>query len=251
MPNIQSSYSERQRVGRAGLVVNMEAQNSITRLSEEADGFGFGLPAVQGAGDKGVLLPGSLAYEAASSAKAGNVGNGTLTAAPTAGAGVKAGRYTLVAHEEAADGGTFRMEDPDGVYLGTVKAGVAATLGGLGPFTIADGSTDFDAGDAFYIDVTTEEGGTLFRGITIEDKTLIRREGEAADTFRVGDSMGLLTAGVIWVVAGAAVSAGAQARFNPTTKRFTEDGDFIIPNGVFDTSGASNGALVQLRISAL
>lgn len=252
MPNIQSTFNDRMRAGRAGLVVNMESQNSVTRISEEANGLGFGLPVVQGVGDKGILLPGSLAYEAAASARAGNTGNGTITAAPAAGAGVQEGTYTLVAEEApAADGGTFRMEDPEGRYLGTVKVGVAATLGGLGPITIADGATDFVAGDTFEIEVTAEEGGTFFRGITIEDKTLVRREGEAVDTFRVGDNVGLLTAGVIWVVAGAAVRSGAPATFDTDTGRFTEDGDFQIPNAVFDTSAAVNGDLVQLRISAL
>lgn len=250
MPDIQPAYADRRRAGRAGLVVNMESQNSITRISEEVDGLAFGMPVVQGVGDKGVLLPGSLAYEAAGSAKAGNTGNGTITAAPAAGAGVVEGRYTLVAAEPGANVGTFLMENPDGEYMGTVVVGVAATLGGLGPFTIADGATDFVAGDAFYIDVTTEEGGTLFRGITIEDKTLIRREGEAVDTFRKGDSVGLLTAGVIWVTAGGAVRAGAQASFNPATKRFVEGGAFPLPNASYDTS-AADGEIVQLRISTL
>lgn len=251
MPNIQSSFPDRQRAGRAGLVVNMETQNSITRLCEEVGGIGFGLPVVQGVSDKGGLLPGSLAYEAAASAAAGNTGNGLITAAPATGAGVQEGRYTLVAEEPGANAGTFRMENPDGDYIGTVVVGVASTLGGLGPFTIADGATDFVAGDAFFIDVTTEEGGSFFRGITIEDKTLIRREGETVDTFRKGDNMGLLNAGVIWVVAGGAVRAGEPATFDPATKRYVEGGAFIIPNAVFDTGAAANGDLVQLRVSAL
>jgi len=252
MPAIQTSYTQTMRPGRPGLVVNMETQNSITRLCETPDGIGFGLPVVQGVSDKGALLLGSEALIAAAVAAAGNTGNGTITAAPTAGAGAQAGVYTLVAEETpAANGGSFRMENPDGEYLGTVKVGVPATLGGIGPFTIADGATDFATGDSFRITVDAEEGGTAFRGYTIEDKTLVRSEGTPVDTFRKGDNMGLLVDGVIWVVAGGAVKAGNQAFFDPTTKRHVAAGGRELPNVTFETSATANGELVQVRVSHL
>lgn len=252
MPDIQSTFNDRQRAGRAGLVVNMETQNSITRINENASGaLGFGHPCFQGVADKGVLLPGGVVLTAAAAARAGNTGNGAITASPATGVTAVEGVYTLVAIEPGADGGVFRMEDPDGEFLGTVRVGVAATLGGLGPFTIADGATDFVAGDGFNITVTSASGGTAFRGITIEDKTLVLRAGETVDTFRQGDNVGLLTDGVIWVIAGGAVKAGDPAYFNPSTKRYVADGQIPLANCSYDTSAATNGDLVQLRVSHL
>lgn len=252
MPPIQTTYADRQVAGRPGHVVNMETQNSITRINESASGvLGFGHAAFQGVSDKGVLIAGGVALSAAAAARAGNTGNGAITAAPAVTGAADEGVYTLVAAEPGADGGVFRMEDPEGVFLGTVRVGVAATLGGVGPFTIADGAADFVAGDTFEIEVSSEEGANVLRGITIEDKTLVRREGETVDTFRNGDSVALLTAGVIWVLAGGAVAAGDRAGFDPATKRFITGGGIDLPNCSFDTSATANGDLVQLRVSHL
>lgn len=253
MPPIQTSYRERHDIARAGHVVNMETQNSITRINDSASGvLGFGHPVFQGPSDKSILIVGGVALEAAAAARAGNTGNGLITAAPPVTGLAAEGTYTLVAEEApAANAGTFRFEDPEGVYLGTVKVGVAATLGGIGPFTIADGATDFVAGDTFEIEVTSDEGAAVLRGITIEDKTLVRREGETVDTFRKGDNVALLTAGVIWVRAGGAIKAGDPAGFDPATKRYLAGAGVPLPNCSFDTSAAANGDFVQLRVSHL
>jgi hypothetical protein len=250
MPPVQTTYSERQRVAYAGLVVNMETANSISRIVEDVAGVGFGLPVFQGVGDKGVLSPGGVVFAAAAAAVAGNVGNGTITAVPVVGVGAQEGRYKLMNIGVAANAGTFEMTDPDGKVLGAVKVGVAATLGGVGPFTIADGATDFAEGDSFNIDVTTTTGGTAFRGVTIGDKTLVAKPGQTVDVYQKGDTAGLLTDGVIWVIAGGAVHAGEQAYYNPATSRFVEAAGVALPNCSFDTSGA-DGGLVQLRVSHL
>jgi hypothetical protein len=83
-------------------------------------------------------------------AVAGNTGNGTIGTL-SLGTNARAGVYRAVCIEPAANGGTFAIEDPDGVQIGRVNVGAAAT----GPviFTIADGATDFVAGDAFTITV--------------------------------------------------------------------------------------------------
>lgn len=94
---------------------------------------------------------------AASVANAGNTGNGVMGAITVTGPAVKPGVYKLSVIEPGANAGTFRVEDPDGVEIGT---GVVATLfnkGGLS-FTLADGATDFIAGDGFALTVTP---GTL------------------------------------------------------------------------------------------
>jgi len=61
MPAIQTSYAATMPPAQAGLVANMETQNSITRLIEDAAGVGFGIALFQGAADLGVTkTPGTL-----------------------------------------------------------------------------------------------------------------------------------------------------------------------------------------------
>ena len=89
---------------------------------------------------------------AAGAAVANNTGNGTITAAPTVGAGAKVGVYRLTCVETGANVGGFIVEDPDGINLGIATVAAEYIGGGL-TFTIADGSTDFAAGDAFTVTV--------------------------------------------------------------------------------------------------
>jgi hypothetical protein len=93
---------------------------------------------------------------ATGAAVAGNTGNGTITAAPTVGAAAKPGVYRLTCIEPAANGGKFTVEDPDGILIGIATVGVEFTTHLT--FTIADGSTDFVAGDAFTITVAAGSG---------------------------------------------------------------------------------------------
>ena len=93
---------------------------------------------------------------ATGAAVAGNTGNGTITAAPVVGAAAKPGVYRLVCIEPATNGGKFSVEDPDGILLGVATGGVEFTTHLT--FTIADGSTDFAAGDAFTITVAAGSG---------------------------------------------------------------------------------------------
>lgn len=99
----------------------------------------------------GTILGGSIAA-ATAAAVAGNTGNGVLTLAnPAVSAGINAGDFQAICIEPAANGGVFEVFDHNGVSVGTATVGVAFT----GPvrFTIADGGTDFVAGDAFLIKV--------------------------------------------------------------------------------------------------
>ncbi len=87
-------------------------------------------------------------------------GNGALTKAdPAYGAGVKAGRYKAICIEPATDAGTFAVEDPDGVVIGTATVGVA--FDGVVKFTIADGSQNFVAGDTFSLPVSMADAATV------------------------------------------------------------------------------------------
>lgn len=95
---------------------------------------------------------------AAAVADAGNTGNGVLTmdAAAPVSAGVKNGAYRAVCIAVAVNGGTFAIEDPTGAEIG--KVAVGATFNKDVKFVIADGATDFVAGDAFTINVVREYG---------------------------------------------------------------------------------------------
>jgi len=96
--------------------------------------------------------PGGSASSAAKSG--GNTGNGTLTldgTAPVLG-DAEIGTYTVRCTAAASNGGTFEVQDTDGVVLGTVAVG--ATWSEQIKFVIADGSSDFVVGDGFDITVT-------------------------------------------------------------------------------------------------
>ena len=89
---------------------------------------------------------------ATGAAAAGNTGNGAIGSVSATSA-AKEGIYLAVCIEPAANGGMFEVEGPDGVIVGTVGVGVA--FNGPVHFTIADGATDFVAGDGFAIAVAT------------------------------------------------------------------------------------------------
>ena len=90
-------------------------------------------------------------------AVAGNTGNGTIGSVD-ANTSAKKGDYTLTCIEPAANGGTFSVEDPEGVTIGTAVVGTP--FDGPIEFTIADGATDFVAGDRFTV---TVEGVEKFK----------------------------------------------------------------------------------------
>ena len=92
---------------------------------------------------------------ATGAAVSGNTGNGTIGTV-SAGSSAKAGVYTATCIEPAANGGTFTVEDPDGVNVGTAVVGTP--FAGPVNFTIADGATDFVAGDRFTVTVAAGSG---------------------------------------------------------------------------------------------
>ena len=101
----------------------------------------------------GKVLDGS----ATGAAVAGNTGNGTIGSVD-ANTSAKRGVYTLTCIEPASNSGTFSVEDPDGVTIGTAVVGTP--YAGVIEFTIADGATDFVAGDRF---IVTVEGVEKFK----------------------------------------------------------------------------------------
>jgi hypothetical protein len=106
------------------------------------------------------LVVGRIAVGAATPAakSGGNTGNGVLTMDATTPvlAGAKPGVYTVRVIAAAANGGTFRVIDPDGFVLGDVAVG--ATFSNDIKFAVADGATDFIVGDGFDITIATGSG---------------------------------------------------------------------------------------------
>lgn len=100
---------------------------------------------------------GKIIRGAATSAFVGT-GNGALTmdAVTPVRAQAKVGAYVATAIAAAANGGTFRVEDPDGFVLGDVAVG--GTFDDDIKFVIADGATDFIVGDKFTITVAAGSG---------------------------------------------------------------------------------------------
>lgn len=107
-------------------------------------------------------------------------GNGVLTPDATTPilAGAQIGTYRIVAIEPGSNVGTFAVFDPNGVHIGNHVVAGAAFATQI-KFAIADGSTDFIAGDAFsYVvaggkwrsgDPTNTDGSNIGAGILLAE----------------------------------------------------------------------------------
>lgn len=93
----------------------------------------------------------AVATAAGQGAAFANTGNGVMGAIAVA-ADTPVGRYRLVFTQAIANAGCFSVFDPRGVLIGSGNVAVAFAGGGLS-FTLADGATDYLAGDGFTIDV--------------------------------------------------------------------------------------------------
>lgn len=82
-----------------------------------------------------------------------NTGNGAVTVGAI-GADAKIGTYRLVCVTAASNAGTFNFYAPDGSLVREITAGGGAAANDHVTVTIADGATDFAAGDSFTIAVT-------------------------------------------------------------------------------------------------
>lgn len=112
---------------------------------------------------------------------AGNAGNGTLTldASTPLIADFKVGTYAVRCIAAAANGGTFRVTDPDGEVLGDTEVG--APFADHLRLSIADGGVDFIVGDGFDITISadagkwvksasaTQDGSHIVRGVLLHD----------------------------------------------------------------------------------
>jgi hypothetical protein len=245
MAVLQSTYTDVIRPGVPGMIVNSETYNKISRTADGA--VGFGLPVLRSpvSPNHNCILATQETFQAAGAAVAGNTGNGTITAAPAIVGAPKEGVYMITFIAAAANSGTFQVEDPDGIIIDIGTVGVAWAKVPAA-FTIADGATDFVVGDQFTVTVTpTALTDDLdFLGLSVRDITL----GAAVDAYAQYDSVAIMDMGVMWVTAGATVTAGMLAYWNPATSRYTNDAThYPVPKARFDTGGA-NGDTVRLAL---
>lgn len=247
MATYQTDYSDAPAKWLPGQITSEEKANRISRTVETAAGIEFGQPAFRGSHDQGVIAGAAFAATAAGAAVAGNTGAATITAAPAVAAGAKQGVYKLTAVSAGATA-DFLFTDPDGIELGNVTTGVAATIGGIGPFTITDAGTDPAIGDQFTITVTYTANAE-FLGLAILNRAVPAIAGAATqDRYPQYFKGAFMTLGPIAVVAGEAVGPGDPVYWNPATKRFTKTTTHIrIPDCTFEETGG-NGDVVEVSL---
>ncbi len=171
----------------------------------------------------GMISIGALSGVA--TAFAGNTGNGAMGAV-TADVGAPTGTWRVVITEPGSNVGNFIVERPDGVIDG--QGDVAAAYNGGINFTLADGATDFVAGDGFDIVVSdaaaTGEGqyvkhdpeGTDGRqnAAAILSDAVITGVGETADAVGIVRDAEVIAARLAWDDhdAGEKIAALAQLK---------------------------------------
>jgi hypothetical protein len=163
------------------------------------------------------------ALTAVATALAGNTGNGVMGAV-TVDVGAQAGTWKVLIVEPGENAGNFVVERPDGVIDGQGDVGVAYD-GGIN-FTLADGATDFVAGDGFTIVVTeaaaTNEGrwvihdpegvnGSQNAAGVLYDDVVVPASGTAKGTAIVRDAE-IITARLTWDDHDAGEKAAALAQ---------------------------------------
>ena len=245
MATYQTTYSNAPAKGLPGQVANEEKCNKISRTVESSAGIGFGQPGFRGSGDHGVVVGGTFAATGAGSAAAsGNVGTGTITASPPVAAGAKKGRYTIILLATSATA-AFAMYDPAGVLVGHGNVGTAATIDGIGPLTISNAGT-MTVGDTYYIDVTFTANAD-FVGLAVLNPA-VPPNASAPDAYPQYFTGAFMTAGSMYVLAGASVVDGGDVYWNPATKRYTSTTTHIrIPGAKFDTTGG-DGDVVEISL---
>lgn len=153
-------------------------------------------------------------------------GDGVLTFAdPAVSSKVKDGVYTAVCTVAAADGGRFRVEDPDGKHVG--DAVVGAAFNKEIKFTIADGAADFAVGDRFDITVAANA----------DDFEYGAHDPAAADGLEVADAIALY---------GATTGVGESATISGITRLAEVNGNLLTWDGAI-TSAQKADAIQALE----
>jgi len=248
MATYQTDYSVSPAKGLPGQIANEEKCNKVSRTVESSAGISFGQPAFRGSGDHGVVVGGTFAATGAGSAAAsGNVGTGVITASPAVAAGAKQGRYRIVLIGTSATA-PFLVYDPNGIVVGDGVVASAATVDGVGPFTISNAGT-MTAGDTYYIDVTyTANGKFVGLAVLTEAVPPVASGSTLIDGYPQYFTGAFMTMGQMYVTAGASVVDGGDVYWNPATGRYTSTTTHIrIADATFDTTGG-DGDIVEVSL---
>lgn len=246
MPPLQTTYTENMPVGAAGMIANMEETNVITRTAN--GNIAFGAPVIS-SGNHNCAIASELTLSAVSSNGVPAPAGATITANPTAVAPAQVGVYTARAVVGGAGTASrWEITAPNGQIIGTALGNTQFVGGGL-TFTITDSGTDPVAGEAFNITVTSDEAGDML-GLAV--RNVVLGKSSSPDVYAQYDSVGIMTSGVMWVIAGATVVAGERAYWDAPTGRYTNVvTDYPIlthsTSGRFETGGG-NGDLVMVAI---
>ena len=238
MAIVQDTFNSAPPRGFAGMVPSGEKANIISRTVENSGGIAFGKPAFRGSGDRGCVAAVTLTATAA--ALGTNTGNGAMGAITVDESLARAGVYTLTIIEPGSNVGTFVVADPDGAQIGDGVVATAFDAGGIA-FTLADGATDFVAGDSFKITVA---GGELL-GIVVADHGLQILPGGTADTYPQYASVPVCTSGPILVAVGGTVADGDAVQFDGTD--FVATGGSVLPGWHYDGSGVDGDIVAIVR----
>ena len=117
---------------------------------------------------------------ATSSAWSGNTGNGVMGAI-TVSAACKIGTHKITIIEPGANVGTFVHEDPAGNQVSARGVVASAYSGGGLAFTLADGATDFVAGDGFDIVVSKSTDGNISQCVVKKNGVAIWEDVKCTD----------------------------------------------------------------------
>ncbi|WP_299085285.1 hypothetical protein [uncultured Paraglaciecola sp.] len=85
-------------------------------------------------------------------------------------------------------------------------------------------------------------GDTAILGISVRDRSTLD------DEFKVGESVRVMTKGVIWVTAAVAVAAGEPVTVVVASATFSNTGGVAIAGATYDSSGDA-GSLVKVRLA--
>lgn len=249
MTAAQSTYKAGLAIGIPGMIANMELLNSISRTAN--GNIGFGQPVIR-VGDHNCVLASLETLEATDTTTDDSA---SIPAAATIGSisvayPAKEGKYRITCFVGgSATASKWNVQDPDGNIIGVASGATAFSEAGLS-FTIADPGTDPVVGEQFVLTVAPSEATDDLDviGLSILDTTLVHT---TPDRYEQYDSVGVMTRGVMFVTAGASVSAGDDVYWIAASGKYTNvagAGNLRIPNAKFDTGGADT-EIVKVALS--
>jgi hypothetical protein len=155
---------------------------------------------------------GSSGTLAAVAGDAVGTGNGVLTLDATTPllTGAQPGVYQIVCVEPGTNVGTFQVLDPNGVFIGSYTVGGADFATQI-KFAIADGSTDFAAGDYFEVTVTAGVPSNGLATFTVTDPNGAALANATVGTAYVGQVLFTLNDGTTNFAIGDAFTIAVSA----------------------------------------